>query len=87
MWDVCVVNGVYVVDVVDIFDVGFCKVESWLLYVLNVDIQVVVNFFCVVDFFWLIEFSLQIICVRSDGDWSMMIVLKVKMNFIFMGIG
>src|SRR5438270_3686317 len=80
-------NGAYAVDAADIFEVGSCKVESWLSAATNTDFSAVANPSCAVNIFRPVELSLQTVRSRSDGDWSTTVAPKAKWNFIPTGIG
>ena len=80
-------NGAYAVDAADISETGSCKVESWLSAATNTDFSAVANPSCVVDVFRPVEFSLQTIRSRSDGEWSTTLAPKAKTNIAPTGIG
>ena len=80
-------NGAYAVDAADISETGSCKVESWLSTATNTDFSAVANPSCVVDVFKPVEFSLQNIRSRSDGEWSTTLAPKAKTNIVPTGIG
>lgn len=80
-------NGAYAVDAADISEPGSCKVESWLSTATNTDFSAVANPSCVVNVFRPVEFSLQNIRSRSDGEWSTTLAPKAKTNIAPTGIG
>src|SRR6476659_1676422 len=80
-------NGAYAVDAADISDVGSCKVESWLSAATNTDFSAVANPSCAVNIFRPLEWSLQTVRSRSNGEWSTTIAPKTKWNFIPTGVG
>jgi hypothetical protein len=80
-------NGAYAVDAADISETGSCKVESWLSTATNTDFSAVANPSCVVDVFRPVEFSLQTIRSRDDGEWGTTLAPKAKTNLVPTGIG
>ena len=80
-------NGAYAVDAADISETGSCKVESWLSAATNTDFSAVANSSCVVEVFRPVEFSMQTVRSRSDGDWSNTIAPKAKWNIAPTGVG
>lgn len=80
-------NGAYAVDAADIGDPGSCKVESWLSTASNTDFTAVVNPSCVVNPFKPVELSMLTNRARSEGEWSMTLQPKAKMNIAPTGVG
>ncbi|QWG16094.1 hypothetical protein KMZ68_13665 [Bradyrhizobium sediminis] len=80
-------NGAYAVDAADIGETGSCKVESWLSTATNTDFSAVANPSCVVNVLRPVEFSMQTIRSRSDGEWSTTLAPKAKTNIVPTGIG
>jgi hypothetical protein len=80
-------NGAYAVDAADIGEAGSCKIESWLSAASNTDFSAVANPSCVVNPFKPVELSMLTNRARSEGEWSVTLQPKAKMNIAPTGVG
>src|SRR5882672_12910619 len=77
----------YGVDTAEVFEVGNCKIESWLSWASNQDFLAVANPSCVVDLSRPVEVSVNIQRARSDGEWGTSVAPKLKTNILPSAIG